>query len=90
MPVHRCPNCVRSFRDLTAREHTESGCFLGMLVGVLQDREMLQVSSRQVAAFQDVDGLWDHYADPAADELESALRAQLSTASAGSEVSMRG
>lgn len=74
-PRHRCPNCARRFYELTSREHTESGCFLGMLVGLIQDRETVPVTSADVASFEDVDGLWDRWGAPAADELERAFRA---------------
>lgn len=67
-----CPNCGRTFKALNGPEHTESGCFLGMLVGVLQDRDV-GVTHADVAGFQGVDGLWDSYGGPAADELERAL-----------------
>jgi hypothetical protein len=74
-PRHRCPNCARRFYDLTSPEHTESGCFLGMLVGVVQDREIVPVTSADVAAFEEVDVLWDSWGGPAADELEDAVGA---------------
>ncbi len=74
-PRHRCPICARRFYDLTSPEHTESGCFLGMLVAVVQDREMVSVTSADVAAFEEVDVLWDSWCGLAADELEGAIGA---------------
>jgi hypothetical protein len=72
-PRHICPNCCRRFYDLTSQEHTESGCFLGMLVALILDRGITSVNSADVAAFEDVDGLWDRWGAPAADEVEEAL-----------------
>lgn len=72
-PRPACPNCGRRFKDLTAPEHTDSGCFLGMLVGVVKDRGLLPVTSSDVAAFQDVDRLWERWGDPTADQLEEEI-----------------
>jgi hypothetical protein len=72
-PRHACPNCGRRFYDLTGEEHAESGCFLGMLVGLVLDRGVGPVGSADIAAFEDVDGLWDRWGGPAADEIEEAL-----------------
>jgi len=45
-----------------------------MLVGIIQDREEVSVTSAAVAHFEDIDGLWDRWGSPAADELEGTLR----------------
>lgn len=72
----RCPNCGVRSSDLTNLAHTDSGCFLGMLVGVIQARLPMSISSVEVAAFEDVDGLWERWGAPAADELEWVFRSK--------------
>jgi predicted RNA-binding Zn-ribbon protein involved in translation (DUF1610 family) len=68
-----CPNCGRTYEDLTEDRHTESGCFLGMLIGVLEDRDVAVTHDSVAAAVIDIDGLWDRYGGPAADDLERML-----------------
>lgn len=71
----RCPNCGVRSSDLTNLSHTDSGCFLGMLVGVIQARTTISITSPEIAAVQDVDRLWERWGAPAADELERSLGA---------------
>lgn len=66
-----CPNCDRSFADLTAAEHVDSGCVLGALVGVVRDRENVAVDQARIESM-DVDGLWD-LVGPVVDKVEATI-----------------
>lgn len=65
-PDVRCQNCLREHDALDA-------CFLGVIAGVLADRETFQVRPDLLARVH-VDEMWDRYGGPAADWLEGHLR----------------
>lgn len=65
-PDARCQNCLREHGAVDA-------CFLGVIAGVLADRETCQVSPQLLARVH-VDEMWDRYGGPAADWLEGHLR----------------
>lgn len=71
----QCPNCGVRSSDLTNLAHTNSGCFLALLVGVIQARTTISITSSEIAAVQDVDRLWERWGAPAADQLEETFRA---------------
>jgi hypothetical protein len=64
-PSARCPNCLREHGPLEA-------CFLGVIAGVLVEREVRQVSPELLARVH-VDEMWDRYGGPATDWLEDHL-----------------
>ncbi|MBS1895452.1 MAG: hypothetical protein JST59_29485 [Actinobacteria bacterium] len=65
-PCARCPNCLREHGPLEA-------CLVGVIAGVLVDREDRAVTPEQIARV-DVDQLWDRFGGPAVDWLEDHLR----------------
>jgi hypothetical protein len=65
-PCARCPNCLREHGPLEA-------CLIGVIAGVLVDREDRVVTPEQIARV-DVDELWDRFGGPAVDWLEDQLR----------------
>lgn len=64
-PCARCPNCLREHGPLEA-------CFIGVIAGVLVDRESREVTPEQLARVH-VDELWDRFGGPAVDWLEDHL-----------------
>lgn len=64
-PCARCPNCLREHGPLEA-------CLIGVIAGVLVDREDRAVTPEQIARV-DVDELWDLFGGPAVDWLEDHL-----------------
>lgn len=64
-PCARCPNCLREHGPIQA-------CLIGVLAGVIVDREPREVTSEQLARV-DVDELWDRFGGPAVDWLEDHL-----------------
>jgi len=64
-PCARCPNCLREHGPLEA-------CFIGVIAGVLVEREIREVTPQQLARVH-VDELWDRYGGPAVDWLEEHL-----------------
>lgn len=64
-PCARCPNCLRAHGPLEA-------CLIGVIAGVLGDREVREVSPELLARV-DVDELWDRFGGPAVDWLEDHL-----------------
>lgn len=64
-PLRRCANCLREHGPLQA-------CFLGVLAGVVEEREERKVSAEQLARIE-VDVMWDLFGAPAADWLERQL-----------------
>ena len=72
-----CPVCGSMYDSLRVRAHLESGCLLGLLVGVLLDRNELRFSDRELCRLADseagIEWLWDGFGAPAADALEDVL-----------------
>lgn len=64
-PCARCPNCLREHGPLEA-------CLIGVIAGVLVDREVREVTPEQLARVH-VDELWDRFGGPAVDWLEDHL-----------------
>lgn len=65
-PSARCQNCLREHGSLEA-------CFIGVIAGVLVERETREVTAEQLARVH-VDEMWDRYGGPAVDWLEDHLR----------------
>jgi hypothetical protein len=65
-PDARCQNCLSEHGPLDA-------CFLGVIAGVLADRETFQVRPELLARVH-IDEMWDRYGGPATDWLEDHLR----------------
>ena len=64
-PCARCPNCLREHGPLEA-------CLIGVIAGVLVDREVREVTPEQLARVH-VDELWDRFGGPAVDWLQDHL-----------------
>jgi hypothetical protein len=73
----RCPGCGSWFDSLEVPDHIRSGCFLGILVGVLTERDEIAFGDRTLFEMAGsrlgINWLWEGFVFPAADALEDVL-----------------
>ena len=62
----RCQNCMHEHGPLQE-------CFIGVIAGVLVDREDREIGPELLARVVHVDEMWDRFGDPAVDWLEDYL-----------------
>jgi hypothetical protein len=75
--TQECPVCGIGFVSLGETDHIASGCFLGLLVGSILDREELDFGDRELHRLAEsgfgFDWLWEGFGAIAADALEDLL-----------------
>ncbi|HVV88939.1 MAG TPA: hypothetical protein VHB53_00460 [Solirubrobacterales bacterium] len=75
--TQECPVCGVGFVSLRETDHIASGCFLGLLVGSILDREELDFGDRELHRLAGsgfgFDWLWEGFGATAADALEDLL-----------------
>lgn len=75
-----CPNCTfrGSAEDIVSGKHTDSGCVIGALIGVVSDRGECEIDAAKIPDI-DVDAIWNALG-PVSDDVEETISAAPSDA----------